>query len=254
MTDKSSRTLKGLQDLDTRLEQTRSRLAEFDPLLEEVEEPALALEKEASEARARLEQMKREERHLERSADDRRGRVKKLQEKLKSVRNLREQAAVEAELDLVRQTLEGEEQEALGLLDQIRKLEARVEELEAEEGAAREAVEPRRQALLEERETTRKALEELEEERKAYAATLEVGELRAYDRIRQGGRSVAIASLTPDGACGHCFSLVPLQVQNEIREGRSMVTCEACGVILTPAPEPEGEEKGGDGEAGEEES
>jgi predicted nucleic acid-binding Zn-ribbon protein len=65
---------------------------------------------------------------------------------------------------------------------------------------------------------------------------------------------VAIASLTPDGACGHCFSLVPLQVQNEIREGRSMVTCEACGVILTPAPEPEGEEKGGDGEAGEEES
>ena len=236
MTDDSPGTLKGLQDLDLKLEKTRTRVDEFEPLLEKVEEPALELEQAVSETRARLEQLQREERHLERSADDRRSRVKKLQERLKSVRNLREEAAVQAELDLVRQTLEGDEQEALGLLDQIKKLELRLEELEREEKAARQAVEPRRQALLEERREARDELERLEGKREAYADSLDKGQRRAYDRIRGGGRSVAIAALTPDGACGHCFSMVPLQVQNEIKEGRSMVACEACGVILSPEP------------------
>jgi predicted nucleic acid-binding Zn-ribbon protein len=36
-----------------------------------------------------------------------------------------------------------------------------------------------------------------------------------------------------DGACGNCFSVIPLQLQNEVRRGGAMVRCEACGVILT---------------------
>jgi hypothetical protein len=32
--------------------------------------------------------------------------------------------------------------------------------------------------------------------------------------------------------------MVPLQIQNEIRHGGSLIRCEACGVILA-APDPE---------------
>ena len=53
-----------------------------------------------------------------------------------------------------------------------------------------------------------------------------------------------VAELTVDGACGHCFSMVPLQEQNEIRHGEQLIRCEACGVILAaPEPEPEGGEE-----------
>jgi len=42
-----------------------------------------------------------------------------------------------------------------------------------------------------------------------------------------------VADLTEDGACGHCFGMVPLQLRNEVRHGRGLIRCEGCGVILT---------------------
>ncbi len=44
--------------------------------------------------------------------------------------------------------------------------------------------------------------------------------------------------MTEDGACGSCYSLIPLQVQHEVRNVSRLVLCESCGVIVT-APVPE---------------
>ena len=234
MTDEISVTLKGLQDLDLHLEEVRARVTEFDPLLAEIDEPALALEGEVTTLRGRLQEMKVEERRLEHSADDRRSRTKMLQERLKSVRNLREEAAVQAEMDLVKRAMEGDEQEALTLLDQIRKMEVRLDELEADLSEAQASVEPRRLELQGAREAALEEVALLQEKRAGYAALIPPADLQNYERIRSGGRSVAIASLTADGACGHCFGMIPVQVQNEIRNGQGMVFCEACGVLLSP--------------------
>jgi predicted nucleic acid-binding Zn-ribbon protein len=237
MTGEHADTLKELQDLDLSLEKTRTRIVEFGALLAEVGEPALALEQDVQSLRGRLQEMKVEERRLELSADERRSRMKVLQERLKSVRNLREEAAVQAELDLLRRTLEGEEQEALTLLDQIRKMELRLDEQEEALATAEAEVEPRRKELQEEREAVQADLARLQEERDACAGRLPPSALRGYERIRGGGRAVAIATMTPDGACGHCFSLIPLQVQNEVRDRGVLIACEACGVLLSPAEE-----------------
>ncbi|MFC1574957.1 zinc ribbon domain-containing protein, partial [Gemmatimonadota bacterium] len=212
MTDEISVTLKGLQDLDLHLEEVRARVTEFDPLLAEIDEPALALEGEVTTLRGRLQEMKVEERRLEHSADDRRSRTKMLQERLKSVRNLREEAAVQAEMDLVKRAMEGDEQEALTLLDQIRKMEVRLDELEADLSEAQASVEPRRLELQGAREAALEEVALLQEKRAGYAALIPPADLQNYERIRSGGRSVAIASLTADGACGHCFGMIPVQV------------------------------------------
>lgn len=227
-------TLKDLQDIDLLLEETKRRITEFDPLLEAIEEPALALEQEAAALQKRIQEMKVEERRLEHSADDRRVRSKMLQERLKAVRTLREEAAVQAEQDLVRRALEGDEQEALTLLDQIRKMELRLDELEAARDAARAEVEPRRVELLGEQKQVLEELALLQSKREAFATRVPEHQLQNYERIRGGGRPVAVASLTPDGACGHCFGVIPLQVQNELRRGKMMLACEACGVLLSP--------------------
>jgi uncharacterized protein len=237
MMDESSGTLKELQDIDLLLEKARGRMAEFDPLLEELEKPALALEEEVATLKNRLKEMRLEERRLEHAADGRRTRAKMLQERLKSVRNLREEAAVQAEIDLLRRAFEGEEQEALTLLDQIRKMETRLAELELATKAARSEVEPRRAELTREQEAMAEELALLEDRRRVYAARVPGGELRNYERIRGGHRSLAVAALTPDGACGYCFNMVPIQIQNEIRKGTHLIACEACGVLLGPGEE-----------------
>ena len=243
----SGKALQELQALDDRIEKAKKRLREFEPLLEEVDEPALELKSEVENTRSRIKEMKVEERRLELSADEKRARVDTLEERLKGVRNVREESAVSAELDLVKKALEGDETEALTLLDQIRKLELRLDEQEEALEEAREAVEPRRQELLAERQDVLSDLEELKEERDAFAEDMESPELRVYNRIRgQTGRR-AVSTLTPDGACGNCFNMIPLQLQNEIRHGAEMIRCEACGVILAAAernPEEEAEAAG----------
>lgn len=237
MTEEISGSLKELQNIDLQLEQLKVRVASYDPLLAEVEQPALDLEQEAATLRGRLQEMKVEERRLEHSADDRRSRSKMLQERLKAVRNLREEAAVRAEMDLQRMALEGDEQEALTLLDQIRKMEDRLDGLEVAEKEARASVEPRRLQLLEDKKAALDELAILNEKRKIYTSRVVSRDLQNYERIRGGGRSVAVAPLTPDGACGHCFGMVPLQIQNEIRKGAVTIACEACGVLLSVGDE-----------------
>lgn len=248
MVEQTSTHLEELQRLDERIQTVKEKIRTFDPLFEEVEEPALALKSQAETTRSRLQEMKVDERRTELTADEKRERAKMLAERLKGVRNIREEAAVSAELDLVKRALEGDEQEALTLLEQIRKLEERLEDQEAALEEAEAQLEPRKQELIQERDEALKELAELKEERERYTEELDSSELRMYERIRRGGDRRAVARLTPDGACGNCYNMIPLQLQNEIRHGSAMVRCEACGVILTAAETVPGEEEGDEAE------
>lgn len=246
MTEQARSDLKRLQSLDTGIHETQQRIQDFEPLLAEVEEPAQVLSSEVSTARTRLQEMKLEERRLELSVEEKRARLKRLEERLGNVRNLREEAAVSAELDMVRRALQSDEQEAYTLIDQIRKLSTRLTELESALSEARAQVEPRMKELEAARDEARADLAAREAEREAFAREVDPRELRLYEGIRSGGRRRAVAELTPDGACGHCFGVVPLQVQNEVRHGRSLIRCEQCGVILAA---PSGAGGSGDGTA-----
>jgi predicted nucleic acid-binding Zn-ribbon protein len=237
MTEQHRTALKELQELDIQIQETKQKISAFDPKFEEVEEPALILESELNTARKRLQEMKLEERRLELSVEEKSGRRERLDERLGSVRNLREEAAVSAELEMIKRALQGDEQEALSILDQIRKTEERLVELEETFAEAQELVEPQRQALLAERDELKGAMEALRSERESFTSEMDPTELRMYEAIRSGGRRMAVADLTEDGACGSCFGIVPLQLQNEIRHNDVLIRCEGCGVILA-APDP----------------
>ena len=234
MTPQTRTSLKELQNLDQEIAAVRSATQSFDPLLEEVDAPVLRLEQEVQALEKRLTEIRLEENRIELTIEERRVRAAKLQERMEAVRNVREEAAVHAELEMVRRALDSEEQEALNLLDQIKRLEERYQE---QEGAYREAlaeVEPRREELVQEQQAAESKLEALQAEREAFAAGIDPGERRIYDSIMAGAGEVALAELTHDGACGNCYNMVPLQVQNQIRHADTMIRCEGCGVILTP--------------------
>ena len=237
MTPQTRTSLKELQNLDRAIVAIRSSAQSFDLLLEEVNEPVARLEQEVEALEKRLTELKLEENRIELTIEERRVRAAKLQERMDAVRNVREEAAVHAELEMVRRALESEEQEALSLLDQIKRLKERSEEQEAAYQEALAEVEPRREELVEKQQAADGKLKALQAERDAFAAGIDPGERQIYDSIMAGARDVAVAELTQDGACGNCYNMVPLQIQNQIRHGDGMIRCEGCGVILTPESE-----------------
>jgi len=234
MTPQTRTSLLELQQLDQQITAVRLTSEGFELLLGEVDAPVLRLEQEVEALEKRLTDIKLEENRIELTIEERRVRAAKLQGRMEAVRNVREEAAVHAELEMVRRALASEEQEALSLLDQIKRLEERHEEQEAAYREALAEVEPRRKTLVQEQAETESKLETLQADRDAFAAGIDSGERRIYDSIMAGARDVALAELTQDGACGNCYNIVPLQIQNRIRHTEEMIRCEGCGVILTP--------------------
>jgi len=240
MTEQTRSALRELQALDLQISKAREEAREYEPRILEVEEPALELESAVERTRGRIREMRMEERRLELSTKEKRAREEKLKDRLNQVRNVREEAAVNAELEMVSRALETEESEAIGLLDQIRRLELELEEQSDLWEQAKEEVGPRRESLVEERDALLAKVEELETARAEAAESVDPEELRVYDAIRGTRGRAALAALTEDGACGNCYSVIPLQLQQEILRSDALFRCEACGVILTP-PIPEEE-------------
>ena len=227
-------SLQDLQKIDAEIDRAGSRIAEFDPLLEELESQERALEAAIERARTRLRDLRVAERRLERSADDKRSRLRMLRDRLLKVHNLRQEAAVRAEMDLLNRSADGDDQEALTYLDQIRKLEEEAERLERELAAEREKAGPRRREIERERAEVEDSLASLRVRREVCAARLGLQERQVYEGLRSSRKGAIVIAMTPDGACGRCYSMVPLQVQTEVGAGNSLRRCEACGIIFAP--------------------
>lgn len=223
-----------LQELDDDIDGAKQKLAEFEPRLETLESSALGYEREVGATRERLEQMRSDIRRLEKAADQKRERLRVYEERLNRVRNVREESAARTELDLIRHAVDADEEEALQLSEQVTRAELRLDELDKLLAAARAEIEPQKQETLRERDAAERRLEELKSRRGVVTAKLSPETMRLYDRARSGIRRRVLAPLTPDGACGQCYNVLPIQQQAEVRQGRELVRCEACGVILYP--------------------
>jgi len=234
MTSQERTSLKELQSLDTQLGIVRSTMDNFEVKLEELEAPTLRLGKEIEALEKRVKELSLEERRLELVIQGKRDRSQKLVERMNQVRNEREEAAVHAESDMVKRALQNDEQEALRVLNQVKKMTERISEQKETHSESLTEMEPLREKLMSERKGADLTLEKLSVEREGLAEILNADERQMYDRIMRGKIKIAVSDLTEDGACGHCYSMVPLQTQNEIRHGEKLIRCEDCGVILTP--------------------
>ena len=223
-----------LQELDDEIDRADQALAAFTPRLETLEAPALGYQREVDSTRERLAEMRSEIKRLEKAADQKRERLRTYEERLNRVRNVREETAARTELDLIRHAVDADEQEELELGEQATRAELRLEELEKQLANAREQIEPQKETLLKERAAAEKELKTLHGRRNGAAAKLTADATRLYDRTRAGKRRRVLAQLTHDGACGQCYNVLPIQQQAEVRQARSLVRCEACGVILYP--------------------
>ncbi len=221
-----------LQELDREIIAARGRVKEFDPRLEELEAPLEELESALESVRKDLDATRTELRRLERAAEEKRSRQKKYEEHLQRARNAREESAARAELDLVRRAVEADEREALERMESVTRLELRADELERKLEDARQEADPARDELVRGREQASGELADLEARRAAETADMDRRARQLYEQVRGGRTRTVVTSLTPDGACGNCFSMIPIQQQAEIRRAGELVRCEACGVIL----------------------
>ena len=217
---------------ERQLQQCRARLAALDDAL-------AGLEADLAQASAELEDRRAELRRLQRAIDEKRQALDRARARLDGVQNQRQYSAASVEYDLIRRDIRLLEDQALEVLQKVDELEARRRDLADELERARLDAEPRRAEIAAEIERIEAVLETQRGRRAEATRRVDPRTLELYNRIRRSRSDVAMAALTEDGACGHCFTAVTIQQQLEIRTFARIHRCEGCGVILYPLAESE---------------
>ncbi len=224
--------LLSLQELDQEMSRAELALRDYDPQLAEIDSPIASMERDLESTKTRLTEMRAQVIKLEKAAETKRERLRSVEARMEKVRNEREQMAVHLEMDLVRKAADADDAETLQVMDQVTRADLKQEELDRNLAKLREEATPRRDSVMEARKAAEDALAILRDKRDNMATRLDPKSRRLYDQVRKGKSTVALAEMTAEGACGHCFNVLPLQEQSEVRRGLTLHRCEACGVIL----------------------
>lgn len=225
------KSLLELQEKDRRIMDVQADLAALEPELGELDAALEAVEQELAAARQRAADIAQQREELEGKIESYRVMQERRRQKLEWVRGAKEASTLMAEIDLARSVLAKEEAEWLRSADGVQKAEALAEEIEGKVQALKDEQTPQRAAIAEKQRECEGRLKEAQDARAGSVAHVEHRLLSQYERIRKGRAPLAVYPLH-GGACGHCYTNIPLHLRQQIAQSQGAATCEACGVLI----------------------
>jgi uncharacterized protein len=220
-----------LLETDLRLKANLDEVARLDAELE-------AARRDIQVANTRLADGVKRREEIEVRIDSYRAIQDRRRQRLEGARGAREAQALLTEVEMARTVLVREETEWVRAADVTGELERAVQaaeqraaELEEAQTAERERLRGEAEQLVAERETAVAS-------REAAAAALDRPLRLRYDRLWTARLAAVVVPLHND-ACGACFTAVPRNRRSQIRAGVLLDNCEACGVLLYAADDPD---------------
>jgi predicted nucleic acid-binding Zn-ribbon protein len=132
----------------------------------------------------------------------------------------------------VRRALNADLADLKQLSEQATRTDLKVDDVQRQVDRVTAEIAARRAELIAARGEAESELAQLQQRRENQAVRLDQPSRRLYERVRGGRSRTVLAPLTDEGACGNCFSVLPVQEQTLVRRGEMLHRCEGCGVIL----------------------
>lgn len=220
-----------LQEHDKAVMVVDAELAAFNPELEALDADLAKAQSELDGARKGAQDADLRRAELEGKIESYRVMQERRRQRLEWVRGAKEASTLMAELDLARTVLAKEEAESMRSADRVQEAERRTVDAERVVAEVRTAQAPRREAIAAGQAACADRLAEARQRRQEAAKGVKRPLLQQYERIRRGRAPLALYPLHGE-ACGHCYTAVPLHRRQDILNGQSVATCEACGVIV----------------------
>lgn len=230
-TDDTVEALLFLQEIDREIGRNREELEGLIGEQTSLEEAVTAKESRVAQLTAAVEAAHGRLARAERTVQAGRETLKRLQSRAQEVHNMREHLAARAEVDAARRNLDAAEDEVLDCMQEFERANQAVEALGTEIDEARQEYEERRTVIDARRTELEDAIAIQTDKRDNRTIRMDSTVRRLYEKVKGGRTTVAVAPVMDD-VCGNCFTAIPKQRQAEIRAGRELVVCEACGVIL----------------------
>ncbi|UCD23388.1 MAG: hypothetical protein JSW51_10085 [Gemmatimonadota bacterium] len=220
-----------LQEKDNAVKAAKDQLEALRPRIEKLDETLAQAEGALDAARKNAEEADGRRGELEGRIESYRLMQERRRQRLEWVRGAKEASAIMAELDLARSVLAKEEAEWIRSADQVQEAEKLVAEAEGVVAQLKEDQAAERAEIAAKTDQIEKEIGEATGIRDEAASGVKPRMLELYRRILQGRAPQALYPLR-SGACGHCYTAVPLHRRQQIENGQAVEACEACGVLV----------------------
>jgi predicted nucleic acid-binding Zn-ribbon protein len=224
-------TLLRLQEKDKVVMEVQADIRALEPELEALDQELAEVTAELEAARSRANEADQRRAELEGKIESYRVMQDRRRQRLEWVRGAKEASTLMAELDLARTVLAKEEAEWVRSADKVQQAQHVVAEHDSKVVELKEAQAPKREELAAKLAECDDRLQAAQAEREEVAKTIAAELQDRYQRILQGRAPLALYPLR-SGACGHCFTSVPLHRRQKLQGAESLENCEACGVLL----------------------
>lgn len=220
-----------LQAKDKTVMAIEEELRSVEPVLDEMDAEIARVEAQIAAARKRMTEADSRRGELESKIESYRVMQERRRQRLEWVRGAKEASALMAELDLARSVLAKEEAEWIRSADRVQEAERIVAEADEALDELKRAQAPKREEMAAKRAECEDRLAVARRERSTVASDVNTKFLDLYERIRQGRTPLVLYALQ-NGACGNCYTAVPLNRRQKIQNGQAVEACEACGVLI----------------------
>lgn len=215
---------KAVMAVQHELDQLEPSLAALDQLLQQAEVDLAAAQQRLADATTRRQE-------LEGKIEGYRVMQERRRQRLEWVKGAKEASTLMAELDLARTVLAKEEAEWIRSSDRVQEAEQVAAEAEQQLENLRVEQAPQRETIQAQQDELHERLEAAQQERETATAPVPHELLEDYQRILRGRAPLALYPLQ-NGACGHCFTAIPLNRRHKLLGGAGVEPCEACGVLV----------------------
>lgn len=209
---------------------TEQRVA-LEPQLEALDADMRTAEEALQVARQRAAEADSRREELEEKIEGYRVMQERRRQRLEWVKGAKEASTLMAELDLARSVMAKEEAEWIRSADRVQEANHIAAEAEQVVEELRTAQAPQREEIAAQRAGFEEQLQLATKERSKAAQGVPRQLLERYERILSGRAPLALYAVQ-NGACGRCFTAVPLHRRQKIQRGDGVDSCEACGVLL----------------------
>lgn len=221
-----------LQNLDTKIEETREALRSAEERLSQ-NEVLKAARTSVGHIEETVRRSRAELRELELDVGDLESKISSTEAALYGgeVSNPKELASMQQELDYLRRRQGSVEEETLSLMAQVEEHERELEAAKQRLGEEEQRWQQLQRELGEESRQLRFEREALEAERDDIARSVPESDLSLYQNLRRQKSGQAVA-LLEKGICQGCRVALPTSMAQKVRRGDELVRCSSCQRIL----------------------
>jgi len=229
-------SLLALQDLETRAEDARKRLADAPVRVAALDAQLADAEQVLEKAKAALAGSRAAKQELEKEASVAQQRVSKYKEQLMQAKDNKQFHALQHEIATFSAEVDRIEGIELERMLEIDEHTAVVKAAETKLAAGKKSVAAEKAAIAADAAAVKDTLAELLADRATLVKTIEPRLLATFEQVAKGRKGIGIARVV-DGLCQGCRVRLRPHLYNQLRVGDQVIQCESCVRILYWVPE-----------------